>query len=194
MKQYGSLHDSTRRNRISAKLEFAVKKQTVYHGQVLAVNHYRLQTPGGKVIERDIVERPESVLVLPIGQKKNVILIEEYDLAADTWQLMLPGGKVIDSSPEGILRQAQNELREETGFRAGKLEKLLEFYSHPGFIAHKVHLLVAYDLEWDSLEMEDGEEIRVYTFTLDEALAATREDYRCDPEAALALWLYVGKL
>lgn len=30
------------------------------------------------------------------------------------------------------------------------------------------------------------------TFILDEALAATREDYRCDPEAALALWLYVG--
>src|SRR6266849_2539926 len=29
-------------------------------------------------------------------------------------------------------------------------------------------------------------------FTLDEALAATREDYRCDPEATLALWLYAG--
>jgi hypothetical protein len=33
------------------------------------VNHYRLQMPGGKEIERDIVERPESVLVLPVGQK-----------------------------------------------------------------------------------------------------------------------------
>jgi len=61
-----------------------------------------------------------------------------------------------------------------------------------GYIAHKVHLLVAYDLEWDPLEMDDGEEIRVHTFTLDESLAATRVDYRCDPEAALALWLYFG--
>ncbi|HYT42045.1 MAG TPA: hypothetical protein VEP90_06845 [Methylomirabilota bacterium] len=50
-------------------------------------------------------------------------------------------------------------------------------------------MLVAYDLEWDSLEMEDGEEIRVHMFTLEQALAATRGDYRCDPEAALALWL-----
>ena len=40
--------------------------------------------------------------------------------------------------------------------------------------------------------MEDGEEIWVHTFTLDEALAATRVDYRCDPEASLALWLYAG--
>ncbi len=56
-----------------------------------------------------------------------------------------------------------------------------------------MHLFVAYDLEWDPLEMEDGEEIRVHTFTLAEALAATREDYRCDPEAALALCLYASR-
>ncbi len=88
------------------------------------------------MIERDIVERPESGLVLPVGQKNIVMLIEEYDLAADTWQLTLPGGKVIDPTSEGIWQQAQNELREETGFRADKLEKLLDFYSHPDYIAH----------------------------------------------------------
>jgi hypothetical protein len=60
------------------------------------------------------------------------------------------------------------------------------------FCIHKVHLLAVRDLEWDPLEMEDGEEILVKTLTLDEALAATKMDYRCDPEAALALWLYAG--
>jgi hypothetical protein len=190
--RYGSVRGGSRTSRSSAKREYAVERQTVYQGQALTVSHYRLQMPDGKVIERDIVERPESVLVLPIGQQQNVMLIEEYDLGADTWQLTLPGGKVIDSTTEGILNQAQVELREEIGFRAGRFEKLLDFHSHPGYIGHKVHLLVAYDLEWDPLEMEDGEEIRVHTFTLDEALAATRADYRCDPEAALALLLYTG--
>jgi len=61
-------------------------------------------------------------------------------------------------------------------------------------VSHKVHLFVAHDLEWDPLNMEGGEEILVKTFTLDEALAATRHDYCCDPQAALALWLYAGKL
>jgi 8-oxo-dGTP pyrophosphatase MutT (NUDIX family) len=193
VKRYGSFKDSSRTPRSSAKREFAVEKQTIYQGEALTVSHYRLQMPDGKVIERDIVERPESVLVLPIGQQRNVMLIEEYDFGADTWQLTLPGGKVNDPTPEGILKQAQVELREETGFRASRFEKLLDFYSHPGYIAHKVHLLVAYDLEWDPQELEDGEEIRVHTFTLDEALAATKIDYRCDPEAALALCLYAGK-
>ena len=74
-------------------------------------SHYRLRMPDGKLIERDIVERPESVLVLPVGQERNVMLIEEYDLGAGVWQLTLPGGKVIDSTPEGIMKQAQVELR-----------------------------------------------------------------------------------
>ncbi len=93
---------------------------------------------------------------------------------------------------KGIAKRAELELREETGYRAGRLEKLLDFYSHPGYITHKVHLFVAHDLEWNPLEMEAVEEILVQTFTLGEALAATRIDYRCDPEAALALWLYAG--
>ena len=31
------------------------------------------------------VERPESVHVMIVGQKNNVILIEEYDLGAENW-------------------------------------------------------------------------------------------------------------
>jgi ADP-ribose pyrophosphatase YjhB (NUDIX family) len=53
---------------------------------------------------------------------------EEYNLGAGLWQLTLPGGKVIDSTLEGILNQAQNELREETGFRADRFEKPLDIY------------------------------------------------------------------
>ncbi len=135
----------------------------MYQGPVLTVNQYRLRMPDGKEIVRDIVERPESVLVLPVGQKQTVLLIEEYDLGAESWQLTIPGGKVDDPTPEGILKRAEMELREETGYRAGRLEKLLDFYSHPGYIAHKVHLFVAYDLEWDPLELDDQEEIRVQT-------------------------------
>jgi 8-oxo-dGTP pyrophosphatase MutT (NUDIX family) len=191
VKQYGSLVGSNVRHE-TAKRKYAISKETVYQGPVLTVNKYQMRMPDGEVIERDIVERPESVLLLPVGQNGTVLLIEEYDLGAETWQLTIPGGKVADPTPEGIRKQAEIELREEIGYRPGRLEKLLDFYSHPGYIAHKVHLFVAHDLEWNPLDMEEQEEIRVKTFSLEEALAATKEDYRCDPEAALALWLYSG--
>ena len=98
--------------------------------------------------------------------------------------------RVTDPTPDGIRKKAEIELREETGFRAGKFESYLTSTAILAILRIRWHLLVAYELEWDPFEMEDREEIRVYTFTLDEALAATREDYRSDPEAALALWLF----
>ena len=192
IKQYGSLQTGSEKLYGVPRRELAVTEQVVYRGPVLQVKQYRWQLPDRDEIVRDIVERPESVLVLPVGQKRNVLLIEEYDLGAGTWQLTLPGGKVDDTTPEGLAKQAEVELREETGYRPGKLEKLLDFYSHPGYIAHKVHVFVAHDLEWDPLDLEDGEELFVHTFTLDEALETTHIDYRVDPEAALALWVYAG--
>jgi 8-oxo-dGTP pyrophosphatase MutT (NUDIX family) len=195
IKQYGQIADSSPLTTHTApKREFTTAKRTVYQGSVLAVNQYRLRMPTGEEIVRDIVERPESVLILPIGQQQTVLLIEEYDLGAGAWQLKLPGGKVHDATPDGLRMQAEIELREELGYRAGKLKKLINFYSHPGYTAHKVHLFVAEELEWDPLEMEEQEEVHVQTLKLEDALAATKIDYRCDPEAALALWLYAGHI
>ncbi|WP_162179545.1 NUDIX hydrolase [Thermogemmatispora carboxidivorans] len=173
--------------------EQAQRVRVVYQGPIFVVKQYELLLSSGRTVTRDVVERPESVLVLPVGQQGTILLIEERDLAVDAWQLRLPGGRITASSFQELEQHAQQELREETGYRAGRLEKLLSCYSHPGYVSHRVHLFVASDLEWDPLELEEGEEIRVRTMTLAEALAATSQDDRCDPEAALALWLYAGK-
>ena len=45
------------------------------------------------------------------------MLIEEYDLGAETWQLTIPGGKVTDVTSEGICKQAEIELRSEWSHR-----------------------------------------------------------------------------
>jgi 8-oxo-dGTP pyrophosphatase MutT (NUDIX family) len=181
---------------VAPKREFVTARQTVYQGSVLTVNQYRLRMPDGEEIVRDIAELPESLLVVPVAQGQNdamVLLIEEYDLGAGSWHLRLPGGKVEANSGEDILEQAQRELRQELGYRAGQLERLIRFSSHPGYIAHRVQAFVARDLVWDPLPPDAHEEIKVQTSPLKEALAATLEDDRFDPEAALALWLYAHK-
>ncbi len=194
VKDYGAFSLNTPgKPELSVKREFTIAEQVVYQGSVITVRQYHLRMPNGKEVLRDIVERPESVLIVPVAYQEMILLVEEYDLGAGVWQLKLPGGKVQETSPEALQDQAQQELRQEIGYRAGKLERLLDVHSHPGYVAHKVHLFVGDDLEWDPLEMEAQEEIRVRTYTLQDALAETFIDYRCDPEAALALWLFAHR-
>jgi 8-oxo-dGTP pyrophosphatase MutT (NUDIX family) len=177
----------------SPKQEFTVAKQQVYRGSTLIVNQYQVRMPDGKEVIRDVMERPEGILILPVGEPDRVFLIEEYDFGAGVWQFTLPGGKVELPSLDRIKEQANKELRQEIGYKAGRLEKLTDFYSHPGYISHRVHVFMAYDLEWDPLEMEVHEEIKVHTCTIEEALEVTMMENRCDPEASLALWLYAQK-
>jgi 8-oxo-dGTP pyrophosphatase MutT (NUDIX family) len=191
VKQYGNMAvQPPSASHISPKRTFITEQQTVYQGPLLTVNQYHLCLPDGQEVVRDIVERPESVLILPVGQKDIVLLVKEYDLGAGQWQLTIPGGKVEHTHAATLEEQAQRELQQEIGYRAGRLEKLIEFYSHPGYIFHHVHVFLASNLEWDPLELEPHEEIHVQTYMLKDALDATLEDNRFDPEAALALWLY----
>ncbi|SRR5579884_381678 len=194
VKTYGEISSRQRMTHLtSPKREFTVAQQPLYQGATLAVNQYQVRMPDGKAVVRDVVERPESLLILPVGQKDILLLIEEYDFGAGAWQLTLPGGKVEPASNRRLEEQAQKELRQEIGYRAGRLEKLIDLYSHPGYVAHRVHVFVASDLVWDPLDLEVHEEIRVHTYTLKEALDATVGDEQCDPEAALSLWVYAHK-
>lgn len=194
VKRYGDIStQAATPSHTAPKRSFVKNQQTVYQGKVLTVHQYRLHMPDGQELTRDIAERPESVLVLPIGKKDILLLAEEYDLGAGQWQLTIPGGKIEHATSASLEEQAQRELRQEIGYRAGRLEKLIEFYGHPGYVFHHVHVFLAFDLEWDPLELEKHEEINVQTLTLKEALEATQAANRCDPEASLALWLYAQK-
>lgn len=176
------------------KREEAVSNQLIYQGSTLKLQQYHFRQENGEEVVRDIVERPESVLIVPVNTEGILTLIEEYDLGAGTWQLKLPGGKLRSFAEQDLEQEVQRELREELGYQAGLIEPLLHIHSHPGYVAHKVHIVVARDLEWNPLPQEHHEEIRAITYPLAEALNETLKDYRCDPEAALALWIYARKL
>ncbi len=177
----------------TVKRENEISCQLLYQGPTLSIHRYHFSTDKGEEVVREIVERPESVLIVPVNAEGIITLIEEYDLGAGTWQLTLPGGKLQHVPGQDLEQEVQRELREELGYRAGCLQPLFHIHSHPGYVAHKVHIIVAEQLEWDPLPREAQEEIRAITYTLAEALEETLKDYRCDPEAALALWVYAQK-
>jgi NUDIX domain len=126
VQNYGVFSSETaRKPALSVKREFTAGEQIVYQGSTITVRQYHLRMPDGKEVIRDIVERPESVLILPVAYQEMILLVEEYDLGAGVWQLKLPGGKVQETAPQALEKQAQRELQQEIGYRAGKLERLI---------------------------------------------------------------------
>ncbi|MEM1196548.1 MAG: NUDIX hydrolase [Pseudomonadota bacterium] len=77
---------------------------------------------------------------------RHVLLVSQYRVPLGRFCLEIPAGLVGDgagSEGEPTIEAAARELEEETGYRAGKLEVLGEFYSSPGMVSEMFTLLKA---------------------------------------------------
>ncbi|HVI05976.1 MAG TPA: NUDIX hydrolase [Sphingomicrobium sp.] len=74
-----------------------------------------------------------------------VILVDQPRIAPDCRCIELPAGLVGDTDPNAtVASTAITELEEETGFTAGHVEILGEFYSSPGMLSESFTLVKAH--------------------------------------------------
>jgi ADP-ribose pyrophosphatase len=119
--------------------------------------------PDGFEIKRVIVQHDGSAVMMPVDERKRVLLVRQYRLPARRFMWELPAGRIDPG--ETALQAAKRELVEETGFRARKWAKLAEFYPSPGFLAEKMTIYMARDLiQGEPKPMED-ERIEAKWFT-----------------------------
>ena len=130
---------------------------------IFRVTMDRAIDPDGFEINRAIVQHGGSAVVMPIDDRKRVLLVRQYRLPAGKYLWELPAGRVDDG--ESPLQAARRELTEETGYRAKRWEKLAVFYPSPGFLAEKMTIFLATGLtSGDAKPMED-ERIETHWFT-----------------------------
>lgn len=76
-----------------------------------------------------------------------VILVEQHRVPIGMRCLELPAGLIGDETAgEATEEAAMRELEEETGYRAGHIETIGQFYSSPGMVSEAFTLVRARDL------------------------------------------------
>ena len=124
-----------------------VGEEPVFTGSLISVGIGTFSGPDGDTFERDVVHHPGAVSVVPVVEEGTaVLLVRQYRAAIDRDLLEIPAGKrdVPGEPPETTARR---ELEEEVGMRAGRLEKLGEFFNSPGFCDEHSHVFLALDLD-----------------------------------------------
>lgn len=149
------------------KEEF-VSSQEIFKGKVIKVQVDTVRLPDGNTAKREVVKHPGAVVVLPLTDKKEVVLVQQYRHATGEILLELPAGK--RDMGEDPLTCARRELEEETGFRASQLRVLSSFYTSPGFCDELIYLVLAKGLLKGKACPDAGEFIDVVTLPLDEAV------------------------
>ncbi|MBQ2968051.1 MAG: NUDIX hydrolase [Clostridia bacterium] len=139
---------------------------TKYKGKVLTLRVDRVELPNGDNACREVVEHNGAVGVVPITEDGEIILVRQFRAASRKVMLEIPAGKL--EKGEDPLACGLRELEEETGFKAGNIEKLITYYSSPAILEEVLHLYIATDLIPGKVHLDEDEFLECIKIPVDE--------------------------
>jgi ADP-ribose pyrophosphatase len=172
--------------------EKVLASKTIFEGRILKLRVDTVRTADGRQSTREIVEHDDCVGIIPIDAENNVLLVKQYRLAAGRELLETPAGGIDPGeSPEAAVVR---EMREETGLRPRKVERLAGFYLSPGFSSEYMHLFLATDMEPAPLSSEDTagiEVVKVPVARIPEIISSGKIE---DAKSVAGLLMYLDRI
>jgi ADP-ribose pyrophosphatase len=148
------------------------------------------ELPDGRTTLYGVVECPPCVGVLPFLDDDTVVMVGQYRYVFGEFLWEMPtGGMHAGEAEEAAV---QRELAEETGYRAGRLERLCEFHTSKSILREIAGLWIARDLTAVPRTPDDTEFIEVRAFPFDEVLRMTLASEIKDAMTVIAV-LYAAR-
>ncbi len=183
-----------------------LKRETCFQGfyklDRLHLRHRQFSGSMGPQLSRELFVRHDAVCVLPYDATRDcVVLIEQFrvgamDKVANPWLIELVAGLIDkDEEPEEVARR---EAIEEADLTLGALWPITTYFPSPGGSDERVHLYVG---RCDSQGAggvhglaEEGEDIRVHVWPLEDALQAVKDGRINNAASIIALqWLALNR-
>ncbi len=163
-----------------------IKSEILLQGRAFKVKRDYLKTPKGDETKLEIIEHGGSVVIVPVDDDANLLLVRQYRHAAHQDLLELPAGTRNEEEP--YEECAAREIREETGMQAGKLQKVGDFYLAPGYSTEFMAVFLATELIHNPLQADFDEFLQVEKIPVKTAMELFQSGEVLDAKS-LAAWL-----
>lgn len=144
--------------------------RTIYEGRVFTLQVETIPLPKGGEMKADVIRHPGSVVLIPITNAGEILLVKQYraPLGRRAWEL--PAGSL--KRGENIEKAAVRECHEEIGLIPGLLEPLGSFFPTPGYCDEEMNFFRATGLreagpDDDAVKPDEDEDIEVAAFPPD---------------------------
>ena len=159
-------------------------RSTIYQGRVIRLIRERLEI-GGRRLIRETILHPGAVVVVPVLGGGRILFVRQYRRAVQRELLELPAGTL--EAGERRMACARRELEEETGYRAGRLRRIGQFYAAPGFLSEQMTIFLADQLTRTQASPEPDELLRPVILSLQHALRYIRTGRICDAKTIVGV-------
>jgi ADP-ribose pyrophosphatase len=150
-----------------------VGSRSVYRWGHALVREDEQELPDGRRQVYPVLQLGGSAGILPFPSPGKVLLVRQYRHVAGDFCWEVPGGSLLPGEPPEV--GAQRELREEAGYRAGRLRRLGAFWPNNAYLDEVIHVFLAEDLIADPLPADQDESLERQIIPFAEALGMARD-------------------
>ena len=169
--------------------EKLLRREDKYKGILMDVHVDTVELPNGGTSLREVADHTDGVAVLPLDERNNVLVVSQYRYVFGRTTLEIPAG-AVNYLGEPKEECAARELEEETGYRAGTLEWLMNVNTTVAFCNEFIGVYVAQNLIPAKQHLDEDEFLNVEEHELEELLSMVYDGTITDAKTLAALLAY----
>jgi ADP-ribose diphosphatase len=168
--------------------------RTAARSRLFHIEAVKLRFANGKEREYERIAAgsvtPGAVVIVPLLDRRNILLVREYAVGLERYELGLPMGLVHGT--ESTLEAANRELMEETGYGAGELRLLHTMALAPGILGYRMDVVLATDLHPHRLQGDEPEPLETVLWPLNRLDELAADGRISDARTLAALFVARG--
>lgn len=164
-----------------------ISSERIYEGAILNLRRDKVTAAGGTAY-REIVEHNGAVAIVPITNEGRIVMVEQYRYPMERVVLEIPAGK-IDKGETDPIAAAERELKEETGYTAGKLQYLGKISPSVAYTEEVIHLYAAIGLTPGETQFDKDEALNIVQYDFEEIYKLAAEGKLVDAKTIAAVFM-----
>ena len=145
--------------------EKTIKSERIYEGKIINLRKDKVVVLHG-TSEREIVEHNGGAVLAAVTPEGKLVMVRQCRKPAGRVMLEVPAGKIDPGEKPEVT--AARELKEETGYTAGKVEYLMDFYPSVGYSEEVLYLYLCTDLTPGETNFDENKAIDIEEYEIDE--------------------------
>jgi 8-oxo-dGTP pyrophosphatase MutT (NUDIX family) len=131
----------------------------IFQCRVFSIRESACRSPDNELRPFTIIDSPDWAIIVPVihaPEGEKFVMVRQWRHGSQELSLEFPGG--VFEVGEDAAEAAARELREETAYKPGSIQKIGEFSPNPAIMSNRVHFFMAEDLEYTGKQSLDEDE------------------------------------